>query len=103
MRTCPAGHTVPLDRGSSRSMTVWEHYEIQFELTNPDPSHWAAVGVVIAGRFADPEIESLDIVVGTGRTEEEAVCALRSRIMAQLPMPPDMLDLFAVDWVPTGN
>jgi hypothetical protein len=103
MRTCPAGRTDPVDRGSSRSIIIWEHYDVQFELTNPDPGHWVAVDVVVAARFVDSQLEPLEIVAGTGRTEEEAVCDLRSRIMAQLPMPPDMLDLFAVDWVPTGN
>ena len=85
------------DSTTSRCITVWDCYEVRYELTQPDPSHWAAIGVVTAPQYMTPNGDSA-FVVGSGTSESEAICDLRSRVMQRFPMPAEMHEIFAVDW-----
>jgi hypothetical protein len=85
------------DSTTPRRITVWDCYEVQYELTQPDPSHWAAIGVVTAPQCVTPTGVRA-FVVGTGRSESEAICDLRSRVMQRFLMPMEIHEVFAVDW-----
>jgi hypothetical protein len=82
-----------------RRITVWGRYEVRFEMSQPDPSHWAAIGIVST---LEPEEYASGFVVGSGRTEAEAICDLRSRVMQRHSMPLEVHDTFSVDWTTSG-